>query len=134
MTNPEDKALNEAFKKRVASEFASARDRAKLKGDSIEEFVRSLGITRAALCKYVNGKAIPSLRVLRRARQYHGVNLSYGELGDGYLKSRRKNPRQMELQFSMSEVSKEQIVIKKFAPKGDSSVELWINIDFSKSA
>lgn len=132
--NSEDKALDEAFKKRVASEFAGARDRATANGDSIEDFVRSLGITRAALCKYVNGKAIPSLRVLRRARKYHKVNLSYGELGVGYLKTRKSDPRQMELQFSMSEISKDQIEIRKFRPKGESSVELWINIDFSKGA
>jgi transcriptional regulator with XRE-family HTH domain len=134
MTNREDKALNEAFKKRVAAEFIKARDRAKEDGESIEEFVLKLGITRAALCKYVNRKAIPSLRVLSRARMYYGVNLSYGELGDSYLKLKKKDPRQMELQFSMSEISKDQIEIKKFSPKGDSSVELLIRIDFSKGA
>jgi transcriptional regulator with XRE-family HTH domain len=134
MTNHEDKALNDAFKKRVTSEFAKARDPAKTNGQSIEEFVRSLGITRAALCKYVNGKAIPGLRVLRRARKYHGVYLSYGELGDRFLKGRKKDPRQMELQLSMSEISKDQIEIRKFSPKGDSSVELLISIDFSKGA
>lgn len=134
MMNSEDKALNDAFKKRVASEFQKARDRAKADGNSIEEFVLSLGITRAALCKYVNGKAIPGLRVLRRARQYYGVNLSYGELGENYLKAKKKDPRQMELQFTLSEISKDQIEIKKFSPRGDSSVDLWININFSKGA
>ncbi len=134
MMNPEDKALNDAFKKRVVSEFQKARDLAKAQGISIEAFVTSLGITRAALCKYVNGKSIPSLRVLRRARQYYGVDLSYGELGDGYLRAKKKDPRQMELQFTMSEISMDRIQIKKFSPKGDNSVDLWINIDLSKRA
>jgi len=99
MKSPEDKALNEAFKKRVAIEFAAARDRARAKNVSVEDFVASLGVTRAALCKYVNGKAIPSLRVLRRARHYWGVDLRYGELGDGYIRPEKKSPKQLEFQF-----------------------------------
>jgi transcriptional regulator with XRE-family HTH domain len=134
MMTPEDKRLNDGFRERVASEFRLARERAKAKGMSIEQFVASLGITRAALCKYVNAKAIPSLRVLRRARQYHGVNLNYGELGDRYLSARRKDPRQMEFQFTIMDNSKDQIVIKRFSPKGESSAELLLSIDFSKRA
>ena len=40
----------------------------------------------------------------------------------------------MELQLSLENISKEQIQIRKFSPKGESSVELVIRIDFSKSA
>ncbi|WP_158942131.1 helix-turn-helix domain-containing protein [Granulicella sp. S190] len=134
MKSPEDKALNEAFKKRVAIEFAAARDRARAKNVSVEDFVTSLGVTRAALCKYVNGKTIPSLRVLRRARHYWGVDLSYGELGDAYIKPRKKNSRQLEFQFSTSDITKDQIEIRKFSPKSDGSVELLLRIDFSRSA
>lgn len=134
MANPTDKALNEEFRKRVATEFAAARDRAKAKNVSVEEFVGSLGVTRAALSKYVNGKAIPSLRVLRRARHYWGVDLSYGELGDEYIKPQKGNSKQLELQFSMKDITKEQIEVKKLSPKSDGSVELLLRIDFSKSA
>lgn len=48
-----------------------------------------------ALHKYLNQNAIPSLRVLNRARRRFGVRLSYGDLGDGYIKP-TKDERQLE--------------------------------------
>ena len=74
-------------------------------------------------------------RVLGAAmRQYWGVKLSYGDLGVGYVSTKKKDPRQMELQFSVADISKEQIEIKKISAKGETAVELLIRIDFSKSA
>jgi transcriptional regulator with XRE-family HTH domain len=128
-TTPED----EAFKQRVAEEFRRARDRAIADGYSVEGFVLKLGVTRAALHKYLNQKSIPSLRVLQRARRFWGVRLAYGELGDSYVKP-KKNARQMEFQFSVEDVSKEQIEIKRFSPKGPNAVELLVKINFSKTA
>jgi len=122
---------DEAFKRRVAEEFDRARDRA---GLSVDDFARSLGITRAAFYKYVTRKAIPSLRVLQQARRRWGVKLSYGELGDAYVKAQKKDSRQMEFQFSLEDLTKEQIQVTRFSPKGANSAELLIKIDFSKSA
>jgi hypothetical protein len=127
---PED----DAFKRKVAEEFVRARDRAVSKGWSVERFVQSLGVTRAAFHKHITGKAIPSLRVLSRARKYWGVQLSYPDLSDRLLKTKKKDPRQMEFHFSLASISKEQIEVKRFAPGGERTVELLIKIDFSKSA
>lgn len=129
-STPED----EAFKRKVAKEFTLARDRAVADGFSVQDFVGKLGITRPALHKYLTCKAIPSLRVLARARKYWGVRLSYGDLGDRYVKSKKKDPRQMEFQFSVAAISKEQIEVKRFSPRGEKAIELLIKIDFSKSA
>ena len=135
-STPED----DVFKRRVAKEFLRvrdhARDQARMHGKdwSMEAFVRSLGITRAAFHKLVAEKAIPSLRVLSRARKYWGVQLSYGDLGDRYIKTKKKDPRQGEFKFSIADISSDQIEIKKVSPKGECSVELLIRIDFSKSA
>ena len=125
---------DEAFKARVIGEFTQARDRARAKGMSTDQFAQSLGITRAALHKQMTGKTIPSLRVLEKARKYWGVRLSYGELDQSYVKPKKKDPKQMELQLSFEDISKEQIEIKRFSPKGEFAVELLIRIDFSKSA
>jgi len=129
-TTPED----EAFMRRVAKEFSRARAQALDKGLSVEEFVATLGVTRAAFHKYVNLKSIPSLRVLNRARRYWGVDVNYGKLGSQYVKTAKKDPRQMEFHFPIAEVSPDQIQIKRFSPKGEKSVELVININFSKRA
>ncbi len=129
-STPED----EVFKRRVAQEFIRARDRALAQGFSVEDFVKRLGITRAAFHKHITRKAIPSLRVLEKARRYWGVQLSYGELGDRYVKTQKKDPRQTEFQFSLSEISKHQIEIKRFSPQGDKAAELLIRIDLSKTA
>lgn len=125
---------DEVFKRKVAKEFLLARDRALKEGWSMEEFVARLGITRAAFHKHVTGKAIPSLRVLSKAKRYWGVQLSYGGLGEGFIKVKKKNPGQMEFQFSLPEISPKQIEVKKFSPKGEKAIELLIKIDFSKSA
>lgn len=129
-SNPED----EAFKRRVTEEFTRARDRALKRGFTLEKFVESLGVTRAGFHKYVTGKAIPSLRVLARARKYWGVRLSYAELGDDYIKTKRQDPKQMKFQFSVADVSKDQIEVTKFTPKGERGVELVIKILFPKTA
>lgn len=129
-SSPEDAA----FRRRVAEEFTHARERAAKKGFSADEFAQHLGVTRAAVHKYTTGTAIPSLRVLQKARRYWGVQIPYGDLGETYVRSKRTDPRQMNLHLSLENVSKEQIEVRKFAPSGDQSIELLIRIDFSKSA
>lgn len=124
----------EAFKRRVAVEFRRALADAHRKKFSVEEFARTLGITRAGVYKILAGRTIPSLRVLRNARKHWGVHLNYGELGDTYIKAKRTDPRQMEIQFSISDISKEQIEVAKFSPRGENSLELVIKIDFSRTA
>jgi len=96
--------------------------------------VRKLGITRAAFHKQITGKVIPSLRVLANARKYWGVKLSYGELSDAYVNRKKKDPRQAEFQFSVADISKDQIEVTRVSPKGARAVEVLIKIDLSKSA
>ena|SRR5258708_337951 len=129
-STPEDKA----FKRRVAEEFNRARDRALAKGLTIEDFVRSLGITRAGFHKQITGKTMPSLRVLRNARKYWGVRLSYGELGDRYVSAKKADPRQMGFAFMIEGISKDQFDVKRVSRKGPNAIELVIQIDFSKTA
>ncbi len=125
---------DDVFKRRVAAEFRRALADARDKKMSAEGFARTLGITRAGVYKILAGTTIPSLRVLRNARRHWGVHLNYGELGDTYIKAKRTDPRQMEIQFAISDISKEQIEVARFSPKGENSVELVIKIDFSKTA
>ena len=125
---------DEVFKRRVAAEFQRALADARSKKLSAEEFARTLGITRAGVYKILAGTTIPSLRVLRNARKYWRVHLDYGELGDKYIKAKRTDPRQIEIQFAISDISKEQIEVARFSPKGENSLELVIKIDFSKTA
>ena len=125
---------DEAFKRRVAAEFKRALDDAHRKKLPVEEFARTLGITRAGVYKILAGTTIPSLRVLRNARKYWGIRLNYGELGDTYIKAKRTDPRQMGIQFSIRDISKKHIEIAKISPKGENSVELVIKIDFSRTA
>jgi transcriptional regulator with XRE-family HTH domain len=128
-TTPED----EAFKRAVAEEFRLAVDRAAKQGLSVEQFGQVLGVTRQAVYKYLNEKSIPSLRVLQRARSRFGVRLTYGELGDRYLKP-AKDDGQLKLPFSLANVSKEQIQVKKFSPRGDNTADLVLRITLSKTA
>ena len=100
----------------------------------MEQFVAKLGVTRAAFHKYVTCKSIPGLGVLSKARRYWGVKLSYADLDESFFRSKRKDPRQEEFQFSIAGVSKDQIEVKKFSARGESCIDLVITIDFSKDA
>ena len=125
---------DEAFKRKAAAEFNRALSDARAKGLTVEQFAATLQITRAGLYRILRGAVIPSLRVLQRARKRWGVRLVYGELDDRYLKVKRADPRQTEIQFSMEDVSKDQIEITKLSPKGESSLELVIRISFPRTA
>lgn len=127
-------ASDDAFKRRVAQEFVRARNRAEKRGFSLDDFVRKLGITRAAYYKQVAGKSIPSLRVLAKAKRYWGVRLPYAELGDAYVSAKRTDPRQSALNFSVEDLSMEQIEIKRVSPKGERAVEVLIEIRFPRGA
>jgi transcriptional regulator with XRE-family HTH domain len=126
--------VDDAFKRKVAAEFRRAKDRAIKDGYSVEDFVKKLGITRAALHKHLTEKAIPSLRVLDKARRYWGVRLSYGGLGNTFVKGTKKDPRQAEFQFSIADISKDQIEVQRVSPKGETAVEVLIKINLSKIA
>jgi len=126
--------ITDAFKRRAAAAFARALDRSRAKDHlSVEQFAHKLGITRAGLYKILGGKTVPSLRVLRNARRFFGVQLNYGELGGSYTKAKKEDPRQVRLQFSVGDISTERIEVRKFSPAGENSLELVIRIDLSKA-
>jgi transcriptional regulator with XRE-family HTH domain len=126
---------DEAFKRKVKAEFKRALDDAqRCRKMTVEEFARSLGITRAGVYKILGGKTIPSLRVLRKARKYWNVRLTYGDFGDGYTKARKADPRQIEFQFPIGDISKDRIEVERVSPKPNNSVQLVIRIDLSRTA
>ena len=126
--------IEEVFKRRVAKEFRRAVTTAQERNISVEAFAQKLGVTRSAVYKIMDGNTVPTLGVLRKAKQFFGVQVSYGELGDGYVKTRRGDPRQIKIEFSVGDISRDQIEVKKFSPAGENSLELLIRIDFSKTA
>jgi transcriptional regulator with XRE-family HTH domain len=125
---------DEAFKQRIAKEFQRGLSEARRKGLTVEQFAATLRITRAAVYRILNGEVIPSLRVLQKARSRWGIRFSYGDLGDRYISGGTTDPRQAEFQFSVHDVSKDQIEVTKLSPKGENSLELVIRIGFSKTA
>lgn len=127
---------DETFKKSVRDEFLAAIKRARKMGYTTDKFAETLGITRAGLHKYVRKEAqsIPSLRVLERARRLWKVRLSYGGLSDEFIARKSVSAGQLEFQFSVGDIAKENIQIQKVSPKGDKAVELLLKIDFSKRA
>jgi transcriptional regulator with XRE-family HTH domain len=103
-------------------------------GYSAESFAGTLGITRAALYKYLGEQAIPSLRVLEKARRLWKVRLNYGELGEDYLTKKRTVPSgQMEFKFTTADISEDRITIRKVVAR-DTSVEMTVRIDLAKGA
>ena len=62
------------------------------------------------------------------------LEIAYGDLSKSYVRTRRSDPRQMKFQFALSDLSPEQITVKRFTPKGETSAELVFSIEFRKLA
>ncbi len=122
-----------AFKDAVAKQFEAARHRAEKRNISYSDFLKRLGITRAAYHKYITGKSIPSLRVIGNAARYFGVRLQYPNVDYGVVQTKRSDTRQLEFQFSLADITPSQIEVVKFSPKRQGIVELRLRINFSKA-
>ena len=131
-----DTPQDELFRSTVRNEFLRALSRAQEMGYTVDKFAETLGITRAALHKYTRkqGQSIPSLRVLERARKRWKIRISYGDLGEGYINRKTSADGQLELQFSINDIAKENVQVQRITPKGDSTVEMLLKIDFAKRA
>ena len=131
-----DTPQDELFKSAIREEFLRAIKRAQEMGYTVDKFAETLGITRAALHKYTRkeGQSIPSLRVLEKARRKWKLRVSYGDLGHAFISRKPSAEGQLELQFSVSDIVKENIQVQRITPKGDKAVELLLKIDFAKRA
>jgi transcriptional regulator with XRE-family HTH domain len=124
------------FKKMVRKEFLAAIKRARKMGYTVDGFAQTLGITRSALHKYTRSESqsIPNLRVLDKARKIWKMQVSYGEIGEEFIAAKAQSKDQMEFQFSIESIAKENIKVQKVTPKGTSAVEVLLKISFSKPA
>jgi transcriptional regulator with XRE-family HTH domain len=131
-----DTKIDAMFKKRIRDEFERAIKRAQQMGMTVEQFANTLGITRAGLHKYTREKnqSIPSLRVLHKARQVWKMHVPYGDADEDIGTTKRVPKEQLAFQFSVQDVAKENITVRKVKPRGDTAVELVIQIDFTKRA
>jgi transcriptional regulator with XRE-family HTH domain len=130
--SPADKAFIKAFAERL--EAAKTRETSLPRNLSVEEFAHKLGVTRAALHKYVHGRARPGLDVLERAKTEFGVEVKYGEIDIPLIKRRAKHGQSDELQmllpFAIESLKAEDIEIR-IAEKKNSRITLSVAIRFA---
>ncbi|HTV54770.1 MAG TPA: helix-turn-helix transcriptional regulator, partial [Terriglobia bacterium] len=106
---PEDLRFIEMFSQRLNEEYR------KRKG-SDAEFARKLDVSRAALKKYLDGKAMPGVRTVALAFANLNINVSYGKFDAKKLRSRARSNRQsveaqLLLPFAIESLKQENIDI-----------------------
>jgi len=125
---PEDLRFIEMFSKRLKEEYG------KRKG-SDAAFARELDVSRAALKKYLNGKAMPGVRTVALAFANLNINVSYGKFDAKRLCSRAKSNRrsveaQLLLPFAIESLKQENIDIA-LVDKKPNRIELNVSIRFA---
>jgi transcriptional regulator with XRE-family HTH domain len=126
---PEDLRFIEMFSQRLNEEYD------KHKG-SDAEFASKLDVSRAALKKYLDGKAMPGVRTVALAYANLNINASYGKFDAKLLRSRaRSNRRSVEAQlllpFAIESLKQENIDIA-LVDKKPNRIELNVSIRFAK--
>ncbi|HEY6967734.1 MAG TPA: hypothetical protein VJA94_00780, partial [Candidatus Angelobacter sp.] len=95
---------------------------------SVQEFARSLNLTRAGLHKAMSGKSIPELDLIERARKYNVV-VGYGDLETAALQ--KKVPKvpeaQLFLPFAVENLKKDNVRVELGDHRKDTvEVRVWI--------
>ena len=98
---------------------------------SEEQFAATLDVSRAALRKYLNGKAMPTVRTAALAYLKHGVSASYfgtALFGKRRPKTAASPPAQLVLPFSVRGLNTAS-VSAKIKPTGTNQFELRLDVN-----
>ncbi len=125
---PEDFRFIEQFSQKLKKEYD------KFTGSNAD-FARKLDVSRAALQKYLDGKAIPGIRTLVLAYENLGISVSYGKFDAKKLCSRGKKNRasaegQMLLPFAIESLKPENLEIE-FTEKKPNRIAMSVRIRFA---
>lgn len=128
---PEDLRFIEEFKTRLNEEYE------KFKG-SDAQFAAMLDVTRPALKKYLNGKAMPGVRTMALAYVKLGINVSYGKFDAKSLVSRGRSNRksveaQMLLPFAIESLTQENIEVA-LVEKKKNRIAMNVSIRFASAS
>ena len=75
-----ERAFAAVFGERLEAAFNECvKDKSNPDRISVENFAKSLNLTRAGLHKAMRGRSVPKLDLIERAKDY-GVNVRYGDL------------------------------------------------------
>jgi len=131
-----DRAFAEEFGKRLEQAFQKhVKDRKNPDRISVQEFAKSLNLTRAGLHKAKRGKSVPKLDLIERARQYD-VFVGYGDLrariaqrkpAKGTSIKDRSADLQLFLPFAVENLKKDSVRVELGEHKKDTvEVRVWI--------
>lgn len=126
-----DRAFAKKFGEKLEAAFLRARREDKI---TAERFAESLGVTRAGFYKYLNGKSVPGINVIEKARRLWKVEVKYGDLDSkGFLSEAKQvsESAQMLLPLAFQSLSSEQLEIE-VGRKTNEYVQLNIRVLLSK--
>jgi transcriptional regulator with XRE-family HTH domain len=127
---PEDLRFIETFSTRLKEEYAQRKG-------SDAEFARMLDVTRPALKKYLDGKAMPGVRTVALAHVNLGIHVSYGKFDAKLLVSRGRSNRksveaQMLLPFAIESLKQENIEVE-IVEKKRNRIAMNVSIRFASA-
>ena len=136
---PEDVRFIERFSNRLNEEYA--KHKKTVEGQTSDEkgsdaeFARKLDVSRAALKKYLAGRATPGLRTVALAYGNLGINVSYGKFDAKLLcargRSNRRSPEaQLLLPFAIESLTQNDIEVE-LVKKKSNQIEMNLSIKFA---
>jgi transcriptional regulator with XRE-family HTH domain len=125
-----DRAFAAAFGDKLEAAFKEhVKDKSNPNRISVEQFAKSLNLTRAGLHKAMRGKSVPNLDLIERARNYD-VNIGYGDLSPQKVSSKKRiSDLQLFLPFAVENLKKDNVRVELGEHKQD-TVELRVWIKF----
>ena len=128
---PEDLEFIDKFSKELNQRYE------KHKG-SDAAFAKKLDVTRPALKKYLDGKAMPGVRTVALAFANLGINVNYGRFDAKQLCSRGRSNRksieaQLLLPFAIESLKQENIEVE-LVEKKKNRIAMNVSIRFANSA
>jgi transcriptional regulator with XRE-family HTH domain len=126
--SPIDRAYARKFGEKVRD--ALARARASKNKVSVQAFADSLGVTRAGLHKYRQGKSVPGMDVIEKAKKWK-IDVKYGELNTHSLFSQpTSDDKQMLLPLAFDEITADHLQVE-VAQKTTEYLQLSVKVFLS---
>lgn len=114
-------ATDKAYAKKFGEKLKAALTKARDNDMSVEAFAESLGVTRAGLHKYRQGRAVPGMPVIEKAKRLYGVDVKYGELDTSamFRKSATADEKQLMLPLAFETITADHLQVEVGRKTGD---------------
>jgi hypothetical protein len=116
----------ELLMSQVKVEFKKKKDELR----SVKRAAKELGVKPSSFYKYLKGRTVPDMQVLKNATENWGIQWKYLDPSEILPKRKVRSPKQFVLAF-LDALQEDDIEVVKVGPKGLNVLQVTLNIRFS---